>query len=66
MKCCLFLAVIACVSWVVAAEIEHAKDGSGTMGYRTTPVLPWCEFRVHDPRGVGEPVGAVPKPDTGL
>ncbi|MCX7044640.1 MAG: DUF1080 domain-containing protein [Candidatus Sumerlaeota bacterium] len=31
-----------------AAEREYAKDGSGVYGYRDTPVLPWCGFRVHD------------------
>ena len=33
-------------SW--AAELVHAKDGSGVYGYDDTPVLPWCGFRVHD------------------
>lgn len=32
-----------------AAELVHAKDGSGVYGYGHTPVLPWCGFRVHDP-----------------
>lgn len=32
-----------------AAELAHAKDGSGVYGYDDTPVLPWCGFRVHDP-----------------
>jgi hypothetical protein len=31
-----------------AAELVHAKDGSGVYGYNDTPVLPWCGFRVHD------------------
>jgi hypothetical protein len=29
--------------------LVHAKDGSGVYGYKDTPVLPWCGFRVHDP-----------------
>ena len=32
----------------IAAELVHAKDGSGVYGYDDTPVLPWCGFRVHD------------------
>lgn len=31
-----------------AAELVHAKDGSGVYGYDDTPVLPWCGYRVHD------------------
>ena len=31
-----------------AADLVHAKDGSGVYGYNDTPVLPWCGFRVHD------------------
>ncbi len=27
----------------------QAKDGSGVFGYKTTPVLPWCGYHVHDP-----------------
>jgi hypothetical protein len=25
-----------------AAELVHAKDGSGVYGYKDTPKLPWC------------------------
>ena len=32
-----------------AADREFARDGSGVYGYRDTPILPWCGFRVHDP-----------------
>lgn len=32
-----------------AQDLVHAKDGSGTYGYRDTPVLPWCGYKVHDP-----------------
>jgi hypothetical protein len=31
-----------------AAELIHARDGSGTYGYDDTPILPWCGYRVHD------------------
>jgi hypothetical protein len=34
---------------VGAAELVHAQDGSGVYGYKDTPVLPWCNYRVHDP-----------------
>jgi hypothetical protein len=34
---------------LMAADLVHAKDGSGVYGYRDTPVLPWCGFKVHDP-----------------
>lgn len=33
----------------VAAKLVKAKDGSGIVGYKDTPVLPWCGFHVHDP-----------------
>lgn len=29
--------------------LVYARDGSGVFGYKDTPKLPWCEFRVHDP-----------------
>lgn len=32
-----------------AAELVHAKDGSGVYGYKDTPKLPWCDYLVHDP-----------------
>jgi len=30
-------------------KLIQAKDGSGVIGYKDTPVLPWCGFHVHDP-----------------
>ncbi len=33
----------------IAAELVKAKDGSGVVGYKDTPVLPWCGYHVHDP-----------------
>ena len=32
-----------------AADLVHAKDGSGVYGYKDTPKLPWCQWLVHDP-----------------
>jgi hypothetical protein len=32
-----------------AADLVHARDGSGVYGYKDTPQLPWCGFLVHDP-----------------
>jgi len=34
---------------VQAAELVQSKDGSGVVGYKDTPILPWCGFHVHDP-----------------
>ena len=33
----------------LAADLAHAKDGSGVYGYTDTPKLPWCQWLVHDP-----------------
>lgn len=41
-----FLALAAAAS---AADLVHARDGSGIYGYKDTPKLPWCEWLVHDP-----------------
>ena len=30
-------------------KLFKAKDGSGIIGYKDTPILPWCGYRVHDP-----------------
>jgi hypothetical protein len=30
-------------------KLVQAKDGSGIVGYKDTPVLPWCDYHVHDP-----------------
>jgi hypothetical protein len=37
-----------CYSSLQAADLVKAKDGSGVYGYKDTPILPWCGFRVHD------------------
>ncbi len=31
-----------------AADLVHAKDGSGVYGYNDTPKQPWSQWRVHD------------------
>jgi len=33
----------------IAAVLVKAKDGSGAVGYKDTPILPWCGYHVHDP-----------------
>jgi len=30
-------------------KLVQAKDGCGIIGYKDTPVLPWCGYHVHDP-----------------
>ena len=30
-------------------ELVQAQDGSGVVGYKTTPIQPWSKFHVHDP-----------------
>jgi hypothetical protein len=30
-------------------KLIHAKNGSGIVGYKDTPILPWCGYHVHDP-----------------
>ena len=31
------------------SKLVKAKDGSGIIGYKDTPILPWCGYHVHDP-----------------
>jgi hypothetical protein len=45
-------AVALLVSYASAADLVHAKDGSGVYGYKDTPRLPWCQWLVHDQNGV--------------
>jgi hypothetical protein len=45
----LLLAGCLATTTVQAAELVTAKNGSGVVGYKDTPVLPWCGFHVHDP-----------------
>ena len=42
----LFCCTVLCLG---AADLDHAKDGSGVYGYKDTPKLPWCPWLVHDP-----------------
>ena len=52
-----FLTRLLAAAWLIslpalpsaAAELVHAKDGSGVYGYKDTPKLPWCGYLVHDP-----------------
>lgn len=30
-------------------KLVQAKDGSGIIGYKDTPILPWCGYHQHDP-----------------
>lgn len=59
MKRCRFLAVVSVIvalafvlvysAAALGAVLVKAKDGSGIVGYKDTPVLPWCGYHVHDP-----------------
>jgi len=31
------------------SKLVKAKDGSGIVGYKDTPILPWCGYHMHDP-----------------
>ena len=42
-------------------ELVKAKSGSGIIGYKDTPILPWCGYHVHDPDRP-EPVKVTPAP----
>ncbi|MFC1635027.1 DUF1080 domain-containing protein [Planctomycetota bacterium] len=33
----------------IQKKLFKAKDGSGIVGYKDTPILPWCGYHVHDP-----------------
>ncbi len=39
-----------------AQEVVKAKDGSGVVGYKDTPILPWAGFHKHDPDRPQSPV----------
>jgi hypothetical protein len=47
-----------------AAELVEAKDGSGIIGYKDTPMLPWCGYRVHDPDRLAPPKVTPGRPST--
>jgi hypothetical protein len=42
-------AAILCSSVAFAQEVVESKDGKGVIGYKDTPILPWCGFHKHDP-----------------
>ena len=33
----------------IQTKLIQAQDGSGIVGYKDTPILPWCGYHVHDP-----------------
>lgn len=43
------IAALLLASAASAAELVHARDGSGVYGYKDTPKLPWCDWLCHDP-----------------
>ena len=51
----LITAIVCAVSAVqiassqIRSKLVEAKDGSGIIGYKDTPILPWCGYHVHDP-----------------
>jgi hypothetical protein len=59
------LAAVLLAARLPAADLVHAKDGSGVYGYKDTPKLPWCAYVVHDPDRPAPPrvnVGPAPAP----
>lgn len=53
----------------LTADFVKAKDGSGVIGYKDTPKLPWCDYVMHDPDRplppkvqVGPAAASVPPP----
>jgi len=69
-----FLAVTAALAFMAgttrnslaAADLVHAKDGSGVYGYKDTPKLPWCGYLVHDPdRPAPKRINPGPAPEPG-
>jgi hypothetical protein len=47
-------------------KLVKAKDGSGIIGYKDTPILPWCGYHVHDPdRPAPKKVTPAPPDTTG-
>jgi hypothetical protein len=45
-------------------KLIKAKDGSGIVGYKDTPVLPWCGYHVHDPDRPAPPKVTPGRPGT--
>jgi len=46
----------------ISAELVEAKDGSGIVGYKDTPILPWCGYHQHDPDRPAPPKVTPPTP----
>ncbi len=46
---CLCIVVGIVTTLACAAELVKSKDGAGVIGYKDTPILPWCNYHVHDP-----------------
>lgn len=46
---CIAVILESAILFGTAAELVTAKDGSGIIGYKDTPKLPWCGYCVHDP-----------------
>ena len=48
-----FALLLLCSTQITPGQIQRkliqAKDGSGIIGYKDTPILPWCGYHVHDP-----------------
>ena len=48
------------------SKLIQAKDGSGIIGYKDTPILPWCGYHVNDPdRPAPKKVTPAPPDTTG-
>jgi hypothetical protein len=45
----LFFSPAQTASSQTQSKLVKAKDGSGIIGYKDTPILPWCGYHVHDP-----------------
>lgn len=45
----LFFSPVQIASSQTQSKLVKAKDGSGIVGYKDTPILPWCGYHVHDP-----------------
>jgi hypothetical protein len=45
-------------------ELLQARDGSGIVGYKDTPIQPWSGFHVHDPDRPAPPIVVPPEPSS--
>jgi hypothetical protein len=58
------LALVVCFHSLAVAQkyqLVEAKDGSGIVGYKDTPIQPWSGFHVHDPDRPAPPVVRPPE-----